>query len=116
MNHNSLAELPANLFEMVDDLRIVDLSHNRLKFLPDKLFPHDGLESLVIINYYIKFKYLIFFSMYRSLDLSHNVMIKIPVTSISNIAALTICELDVSYNKIAAIHSLDLSNKFRVHF
>lgn len=29
-------------------------------------------------------------------------------------AALTMCELDLSYNNIAAIHSMDLSNKFRV--
>lgn len=42
-------------------------------------------------------------------------MTKIPVTSMSNIAALTVCELDFSHNNIAAIHSLDLSNKFRVN-
>lgn len=39
---------------------------------------------------------------------------KIPVTSLTNMAALTLCQLDLSHNNIASIHSMDLSNKFRV--
>lgn len=46
--------------------------------------------------------------------MSHNSLTKIPVMSLTNLAALTMCELDLSHNSIAAIHSMDLSNKFRV--
>lgn len=75
------------------DLRIVDLSFNLLRNLPDGLFVGDDMEAL---------------------DLSHNQLSKIPVSSLTNIAALTLCELDLSYNNIGQIHSMDLSNKFRV--
>lgn len=58
---------------------------------------------------------LIFFSTFNNrLDLSHNLLTKIPVMSMTNLAALTLCELDLSHNSISAIHSTDLSNKFRV--
>lgn len=93
--HNRLVDIPSNLFKSVHDLRVVDISHNHLKSLPDNLFPDDGMESL---------------------DLSHNFLMKIPVTSLTNMAALTLCELDLSHNNIASIHSMDLSNKFRVNF
>lgn len=75
------------------DLRIVDLSSNFLRNLPDGLFNGDDLQKL---------------------DLSHNQLTKIPVQSMTNMAALTLCELDLSHNHIGAIHSMDLSNKFRV--
>lgn len=64
MSHNLLSELPANLFERVNDLRVVDLSHNRLKFLPDKLFPDDGLESSVFS--YKKLFNNVIFNIYRA--------------------------------------------------
>lgn len=48
------------------------------------------------------------------MDLSHNMFTKIPVMSLTNLAALTLCNLDLSHNGIVAIHSMDLSNKFRV--
>lgn len=51
-----------------------------------------------------------------SLDLSHNSLAKIPVMSLTNMAALTLCNLDLSHNDIVAIHAMDLSNKFRVSF
>lgn len=38
---------------------------------------------------------------------------KIPAISFSNLAALSICKLDLSHNSISSIHTLDLSNKFR---
>lgn len=34
--------------------------------------------------------------------------------SLTNLAALALCNLDLSHNGIVAIHSMDLSNKFRV--
>lgn len=92
LSENSITDVPQNLFKSVHDLRVVDFSHNQIRSLPDNLFPDDGMESL---------------------DLSHNFLYKIPVTSLSNMAALTMCELDLSHNNIQAIHSMDLSNKFR---
>lgn len=42
-------DIPANLFKSVHDLRVVDLSHNRLKSLPEYLFPDDGMESYIFL-------------------------------------------------------------------
>lgn len=90
---NGLTEIAGETFRNLGDLRIVDLSYNLLRFLPDSLFVGDDLEKL---------------------DVSNNQLIKIPVTSLSNVAALSLCELDLSFNHIGAIHSMDLSNLFRV--
>lgn len=75
------------------DLRIVDLSFNSIRNFVDSFFVSDDLEKL---------------------DLSHNLLSRIPAASLTNVAALSLCELDLSYNSIASIHSMDLSNKFRV--
>lgn len=91
--HNYLPEVSYDTFRTLGDLRIVDLSYNNLRSLPDNLFTGDDLEML---------------------DLSHNQLTKMPVTALSNVAALTLCTLDLSHNHIGAIHSIDLSNKFRV--
>jgi len=90
---NALAELGYEIFKTLGDLRIVDLSHNLLRMVPDHVFAGDDMEKL---------------------DLSHNLLTKIPVSSLKNLAALTLCELDLSHNNIGTIHSMDLSNKFRV--
>uniref|UniRef100_A0A182KBF3 Chaoptin n=1 Tax=Anopheles christyi TaxID=43041 RepID=A0A182KBF3_9DIPT len=93
LSHNLLTEVPAELFRNVHNLRVLELAHNNLKYLPDNLLLSEGLERL---------------------DVSHNQFTKIPVTALSNMAALSLCELDLSHNHIGAIHSIDLSNKFRV--
>ncbi|XP_055324765.1 chaoptin [Sitodiplosis mosellana] len=92
LSRNSINELPQSIFKSNVDLRIVNLSHNNLRSLPDGLFSGGGVESL---------------------DLSHNLITKIPVMSMTNMAALALCNLDLSHNGIVAIHSMDLSNKFR---
>uniref|UniRef100_A0A182M164 LRRCT domain-containing protein n=1 Tax=Anopheles culicifacies TaxID=139723 RepID=A0A182M164_9DIPT len=92
LSHNLLTEVPAELFRTVNNLRVLELAHNSLKYLPDNLLLSEGLERL---------------------DVSHNQFTKIPVTALSNMAALSLCELDLSHNHIGAIHSIDLSNKFR---
>uniref|UniRef100_A0A182QLG2 Chaoptin n=1 Tax=Anopheles farauti TaxID=69004 RepID=A0A182QLG2_9DIPT len=92
LSRNLLTEVPADLFRSVTGLRVLELAHNHLKYLPDGLLLSEGLERL---------------------DLSHNQLTKIPVTALSNMAALSLCELDLSHNHIGAIHSIDLSNKFR---
>ncbi|ETN67288.1 chaoptin [Anopheles darlingi] len=92
LSGNALTELPADLFRGVHGLRVLELAHNTLKYLPDGLVQSEGLERL---------------------DVSHNQLTKIPVTAISNLAAMALCELDLSHNHIGAIHSVDLNNKFR---
>lgn len=92
LSGNSIGEIPFDTFRSNQNLRIVKLANNHLRSLPDNLFISSGMEQL---------------------DLSHNQLTKIPVTTLSNLAALTLCELDLSHNNIGAIHSMDLSNKFR---
>ncbi|XP_031631630.1 chaoptin isoform X2 [Contarinia nasturtii] len=92
LSHNSISELPQTIFKTNNDLRIVNLSHNNLRTLSDNLFSGGGVESL---------------------DLSHNLLTKIPSMSLTNVAVLALCNLDLSHNGIVAIHSIDLSNKFR---
>ncbi|XP_055380900.1 chaoptin isoform X2 [Condylostylus longicornis] len=92
LSYNQLTDLPQDTFKPFYGLRIIDLSHNYLKSLPDNLFVNGGLERM---------------------DVSHNHLLKIPTSSLSSLAALTLCELHLSNNYIATIHSMDLSNKFR---
>jgi len=95
LRQNDLTELSHDTFRTLGNLRIVDISYNLLRTLPDNLFTGDDLERL---------------------DVSHNQLTKIPVHSLNNVAAMTLSELDLSHNIIGAIHSNDLSNKFRVSF
>lgn len=90
--NNLITEIPGDIFKLVSGLRVINLSRNNLRSLPENLFFVEGLESL---------------------NLAHNQLTKIPVTSITNLAALSVCDLDLSHNHIGAIHSMDLSNKFR---
>ncbi|XP_062700932.1 chaoptin-like isoform X2 [Aedes albopictus] len=92
LSNNMITDIPMELFRNVRGLRVLEMANNHLKYLPDGLILQDGLERL---------------------DLSHNQFTKIPATSLSNLAALALCELDLSHNHIGAIHSVDLSNKFR---
>ncbi|XP_055678152.1 chaoptin-like [Lutzomyia longipalpis] len=92
LSHNRVADLPTEFFKYITELRVVDLSTNYIRSLPENLFFDDGLEKL---------------------DLSHNWLIKIPVSAMSNVAALTLCYLDLSHNQIGTIHNVDLSTKFR---
>lgn len=90
--YNSIADVPSEIFKFVNGLRVINLSNNNLRTLAESLFFNEGLESL---------------------NLANNQLTKIPVTSITNLAALSVCDLDLSNNHIGAIHSSDLSNKFR---
>ncbi|CAD6994601.1 chaoptin isoform X1 [Ceratitis capitata] len=92
LDHNYLTDIPQDIFKPIYALRVVDMSHNHLRGLPDNLFYNGGMEKM---------------------DVSHNMLLKIPSSSLSSLAALTLCELHLSNNFISTIHSMDLSNKFR---
>lgn len=62
-------------------LRVINISHNRLRFLPDTLFKDTQLEIL---------------------DVSHNQISKIPDGCLSRIAT-TLRHLDASHNEITSI-------------
>lgn len=75
------------------NLRVVDMSHNKIRTLPDGLFFGEGLEIL---------------------DLSDNDMNRMPLASMSFGSASTLCELDLSNNDIASIPNGDLFSRFKV--
>lgn len=81
-----------DLFRYMTHLRVVDLSNNKIKFLPENLFREEGLEQL---------------------DLSHNNLHRMPLSSISSLAALSLCELDLSGNNIPAIGDSNVFTKFK---
>lgn len=77
----------------MQNLRIVDLSHNNFRLLPDGLFFGEGLEKL---------------------DLSHNDLNRMPLQSMSFGSASTLCDLDFSHNDIASIPNGDMFSRFKV--
>ncbi|XP_063912433.1 chaoptin-like isoform X1 [Zophobas morio] len=91
-SQNRIAEIPNDLFRFLTNLRIVDFSHNRLRFLPDNLFREAGLERL---------------------DVSHNLLGKLPLTSLSVASAETLCELDLSWNGISSLSHGGQLSRFR---
>lgn len=92
-SNNRIAEVANDLFRFLGNLRIVDFSHNRLHILPNNLFREAGLERL---------------------DLSHNFLEELPINSLSVASAVTLCELDLSWNNIASISHEGLLTKFKV--
>lgn len=90
LSDNLLSAIPDELFKLVNGLRILNLRRNYLKSLPENLIFNEGLERI---------------------DLSHNQFTKIPASSITNLAALTVCDVDLSDNHIGTIHAMDF--KFR---
>ncbi|KAJ8916973.1 hypothetical protein NQ315_008373 [Exocentrus adspersus] len=91
-SNNRIADIPGDLFRFLTNLRIVDFSHNRLRFLPDNLFREEGLERL---------------------DVSHNLLTKLPLTSMSVATGLSLCELDLSWNSISSLSHGGLLSRFK---
>lgn len=88
-----MAEVPNDLFRFLHNLKIVDFSHNRLRSLPNNLFRETGLERL---------------------DVSHNLLGKLPLTALSVASAETLCELDLSWNAISSLSHGDQLKGFKV--
>lgn len=93
LRNNNIFDIPPSTFNSMKNLRIVDLSENELKYLPELLFRDDSLESVSI---------------------SRNEFIKIPFKSFSPDAANSLQELDVSHNMISSFHTPDLFSRFKV--
>lgn len=93
LSNNKLTEIHSDLFRTLQNLRFVDISYNLLRSIPEVLFADEDMEHL---------------------DASHNQLSKVPVSSFTNLAALSLNILDLSHNNIGAIHSMDFS-KFRVY-
>lgn len=95
ISNNLVAELPKDIFRNLHNLRVADFSHNRLRFLPDNLFRAEGLERL---------------------DVSHNQLSRLPLSSLSVGASATLSELDLSWNGISSLNHGDMFSKFEVKF
>ncbi|KAK7788932.1 hypothetical protein R5R35_012068 [Gryllus longicercus] len=92
LSYNELMDVPAELFRDLPSIRDVRLSHNRLRALPDALFSEDGL---------------------RRLDLSHNMLARMPAASLATLAAASIVRLDLQWNAISALHGQDVFSRFK---
>lgn len=92
LSGNDLEQLHADTFRTLQFLRVVDLSENRIRMLPDGLFFAEGLERL---------------------ELRNNEMGRAPLTSLSHGAASTLHDLDLSGNLIASLPNGELLARFR---
>ena len=81
LDHNDISEIYQDMLSRSSTLRVINISHNRLRFLPDTLFKDTQLEIL---------------------DVSHNQITKIPDGCLSRIAT-TLRHLDASHNDITSV-------------
>lgn len=93
MCHNQITELPGELFFYQTELKQLKISHNKLSFLPDNIFRHEGLEVL---------------------DLSYNSFSRIPLYSLTEQATSGLVELNLSNNIISNIVNEDQLKKIEV--
>ncbi|KAH1028507.1 hypothetical protein HUJ05_001861 [Dendroctonus ponderosae] len=92
VSHNRITDIPNDIFRFLANLRMVDISNNRIRALPDNLFREEGLEKL---------------------DLSSNLLSKMPLNSLAIPAAQTLCELDLSWNLISSLSHGGLLERFK---
>lgn len=93
LHANRLREIPANLFNSIKNLRVVDLSGNRLNYMPDFSFRDDSLERI---------------------SLAGNSFVRIPYRLFTPEVVASLRELDLSYNSIGDLHSPELMAQFKV--
>lgn len=93
LSYNNIYDLPQNLFHGMKNLRIIDLSDNYIKFLPEFSFREDCLESIL---------------------LARNQFGKIPFTIFTPEVAASLKELDLSFNRISTVHAPELISHFKV--
>lgn len=93
MAHNRLTDMPSDLFKGFTELRLVDLSHNKLRVLPDMFFVEDNLEVL---------------------NMAHNELSRMPVLSFAVHSAGTVHDMDLSFNTITALPVFEMFSRFKV--
>nr|CAD7567857.1 unnamed protein product [Timema californicum] len=91
-DRNLLTDIPSELFRSLSSLRVVDLSSNRLRNLPDGLFMDEGMESLRV---------------------SHNQLGRVPASCLGTSAAATLVEMDLSHNLIASLQGSEMFTRLR---
>ncbi|XP_045480876.1 chaoptin [Harmonia axyridis] len=91
-SNNRIADVPNDLFRFLKEIRIVNFSRNRLRALPDNLFREDAIEHV---------------------DLSHNIIGKLPLNSFSVPAARNLYELDLSWNSISSLSHGGMFSRFQ---
>ncbi|RVE54580.1 hypothetical protein evm_000701 [Chilo suppressalis] len=91
-SHNYISELPVEVFRDMQSLISLDLSNNRIRNLADNLIVSPLLERL---------------------DLSNNYLSRVPTNCLSQAAAASLVELDLSGNTIPAISMADFVQRFR---
>lgn len=84
LRSNNLYDLPPNLFHGMKNLRLIDLSDNKLNFLSEYSFREDSLEVVW---------------------LAQNRFVRIPFKSFSSMVAASLRELDLSFNSIDSLYS-----------
>ncbi|KAL1506530.1 hypothetical protein ABEB36_005874 [Hypothenemus hampei] len=92
VSHNRILEIPNDIFRFLSKLRIVNLSNNRIRALPDNLFREEGLERL---------------------DVSNNLLSKMPLNALATVAAQTLHEVDLSWNLISSLSHGGLIERFK---
>eukprot|EP00930_Biecheleria_cincta_P055665 TRINITY_DN41965_c0_g1_i1.p1 TRINITY_DN41965_c0_g1~~TRINITY_DN41965_c0_g1_i1.p1 ORF type:complete len:974 (+),score=213.50 TRINITY_DN41965_c0_g1_i1:110-3031(+) len=84
LDHNHISDIAPGIFSQMITLKVINLSHNRLQFLPGDF---GGTSSTRV-------------SSLRSLDLSNNLLTAIPDRVMTNRALV---EMDLSHNKIKVL-------------
>lgn len=86
-------DIPVEVLRPLKKLRIMDLSHNKLRTLPDNMFTDSNIESL---------------------DLSHNQFMRLPVKIMSVTSIARLANLDMSWNILSGIHNTDTIFRLKV--
>lgn len=102
VSFNELTTLPPEIPFRLPHLRVLDLSYNRLKSLPDSIGYLFHLEELLISFNQLEAipETIVYLKVLQKLDLSHNCITQLP----DNLGKITtLAKLNVSHNKLASL-------------
>lgn len=93
LSRNNIMDIPVEAFRNLKKLRIVVMSHNKLRTLPDNLFADAQIELL---------------------DLSHNQFMRLPIKALSMTSISSLTTFDMSWNFLSGVHSTDAVYRLKV--